>query len=191
MAESPAWHCNTVRCKMFNPNIFYLPFMPAQIFGRCILPKFRFTFIKSVNIQNSLLRTWALGSHTQLKKMPMKIMRKSKHSICRFILILVGQILKLPNQNTVHFQMAMHDPDTNQKLKQRIFNNLKAGASVAIWHFNTQYMKNMTMVYPVKMECGWNFWLKVSFTISTRATMAGKTGKLLALPSFWVSMRNV
>ena len=47
-----------------------------------------------------------------------------------------------------------HDPDTNQKLKQRIFNNLKAGASVAIWHFNTQYMKNMTMVYPVKMECG-------------------------------------
>ena len=29
--------------------------MPAQISGRCILPKSRFTFIKNVNIQNSLL----------------------------------------------------------------------------------------------------------------------------------------
>ena len=37
-------------------NTFYLPVMPAQISGRCILPKSRFTFIKSVNIQNSLLR---------------------------------------------------------------------------------------------------------------------------------------
>ena len=30
--------------------------MPAQISGRCILPKSRFTLIKNVNIQNSLLR---------------------------------------------------------------------------------------------------------------------------------------
>ena len=56
MTESPAWHCNTVRSKMFNPNIFYLPVMPAQIYGRHILPKFRFTFMKNVNIHNSLLR---------------------------------------------------------------------------------------------------------------------------------------
>ena len=56
LTESQAWHCITVRCKMFNPNTFYLPVMPAQISGRCILPKSRFTFIKSVNIQNSLLR---------------------------------------------------------------------------------------------------------------------------------------
>ena len=30
--------------------------MPAQIYGRHILPKFRFTFMKNVNIHNSLLR---------------------------------------------------------------------------------------------------------------------------------------
>ena len=40
---------------MFNLNIFCLPVMPAQIYGRYILPKSRFTFIKNVNIQNSLL----------------------------------------------------------------------------------------------------------------------------------------
>ena len=55
MTESPAWHCNTVRCKMFNPNIFYLPVMPAQIYGRHILPESRFTLIKNVNFRNSLL----------------------------------------------------------------------------------------------------------------------------------------
>ena len=55
LTESPSWHGNTVRCKMFNPNILYLPVMPAQISGRWILPKSRFTFIKNVNIQNSLL----------------------------------------------------------------------------------------------------------------------------------------
>ena len=37
---------HTVRCKMFNPNIFYLPIMPAQIYGQLILPESRFTFIK-------------------------------------------------------------------------------------------------------------------------------------------------
>jgi hypothetical protein len=36
-------------------NIFFLPVMPAQISGRCNLPKSRFAFIKDVNIQNSLL----------------------------------------------------------------------------------------------------------------------------------------
>ena len=61
MTESQAWHCSTVRCKMFNPNTFYLPVMPAQISGRCILPKFRFTFIKNVNIQNSLLCLQHIG----------------------------------------------------------------------------------------------------------------------------------
>ena len=40
---------------MFIPNIFYLPFMPAQIYGRHSLPKFKFTFMKNVNIHNSLL----------------------------------------------------------------------------------------------------------------------------------------
>ena len=44
----------------------------------------------------------------------------------------MGQILELPNRITVYFQRSNgHDPDTNQKLKQRLFNNLKAGASVA------------------------------------------------------------
>ena len=39
---------------MFNPNIFNLPVMPAQIYGQHILPKFRFIFMKNVNIQNCL-----------------------------------------------------------------------------------------------------------------------------------------
>ena len=69
MTESPAWHCNTVRCKMFNPNIFYLPVMPAQIYGRHILPKFRFTFMKNVNIQNSLLRRNVLKQDPPVTKL--------------------------------------------------------------------------------------------------------------------------
>ena len=43
---------------MFNPNIFYLPVMPAQIYGQHILPESRFTFIKNVNFCNSLLWPW-------------------------------------------------------------------------------------------------------------------------------------
>ena len=68
MTESPAWHCNTVRCKMFNPNIFYLPVMPAQIYGRHILPKFRFSFMKNVNIQNSLLRVYSFICNLRVQK---------------------------------------------------------------------------------------------------------------------------
>ena len=30
---------------------------------------------------------------------------------------------------------------------------------------NTQYMRNPDIVYMLKMEYGWNFWLKVSFII--------------------------
>ena len=161
---------------MFNPNTFYLPVMPAQISGRCILPKFRFTFIKSVNIQNSLLRTWALGSHTQLKKMLMKIMRKSKHSICRFILILVGQILELPNRITVYFQHSNgHDPDTNQKLKQRLFNNLKAGASVAIWHFNRSSIQGIVFCCFRAAFC-----TKCNFRLPN----------LLTIPNLWAFLPN-
>ena len=72
------------------------------------------------------------GRHTQLRKMPNKVISETKHSIGRFILILVGQILELPKRITaVHFQRSNgHDPDTNQKLKQRLFNNLKAGHTV-------------------------------------------------------------
>ena len=68
LTESPAWHYNTVRCKMFNPNIFYLSVLPAQIYGRHNLPKFRFTFMKNVNIQNSLLRIWLPGVWVVTKK---------------------------------------------------------------------------------------------------------------------------
>ena len=34
-------------------------FSPSQIYGRHILPKFRFTFMKNVNIHNSLLWDYA------------------------------------------------------------------------------------------------------------------------------------
>jgi hypothetical protein len=34
-------------------------------------------------------------------------------------------------------------------------------------HFNTQYMTNSTLVYPVKMEYRSNLWLKVSFIVCT------------------------
>ena len=67
LTESPAWHCKTVRCKMFNPNIFYLSVMPAQIYGRHILPKFRFTFMKNVNIHNSLLCPAVCRTHILLR----------------------------------------------------------------------------------------------------------------------------
>ena len=66
---------------MFNPNIFYLPVMPAQIYGRHILPKFRFTFMKNVNIQNSLLRTYSIPN-TQFKN----ISRGPMTTICIIML---------------------------------------------------------------------------------------------------------
>ena len=49
---------------------------------------------------------------------------------------------------------------------------------------NTQYMRNPTMVYPVKMEHRWNFWLKVSFTISTYTT------KIFVLKSLHMKRRS-
>ena len=31
--------------------------------------------------------------------------------------------------------------------------------------FNTKFLRNLTMVYLVKTEYGWNFWIKVLFTL--------------------------
>ena len=36
---------------------------------------------------------------------------------------------------------------------------------------NTQYMKNSTIIYPLKMEYVWNFWPKVSISIWTLGLM--------------------
>ena len=69
---------------MFKINIFYLPVMPAQIYGRHILPKFRFTFMKNVNIHNSLLRsklTDKIRSEVLLQKSGLKCLNEAVASI--------------------------------------------------------------------------------------------------------------
>ena len=120
------------------------------------------------------------GTHTQLRKMLTKAISESKHSICRFILILVGQILELPNRITVHFQRSNgHDPDTNQKLKQRLFNNLKAGASVAIWHFNS--LPGALSIQEIVFCC-----FRAAFCTKCNFRLPN----LLTIPNLWASLPN-
>ena len=82
MTESPAWNCNTIRCKMFNPNIFYLPVMPAQIYGRHVLSKVQIYFHEKCQFSQLLTPLlWYRRRHRWVQKCAIVHLRSIMHSI--------------------------------------------------------------------------------------------------------------
>ena len=137
MTESKAWQCNTVRCKMFNPIIFYLPVMPAQIYGQHILPKFRFTFMKNVNCHNSLLRSQYICRIVYSLASVLKALLSERDSSNKTYANLLTSELTISQsldkifffyQKTVLFQSSFHNDWKKTKRNDQFFKTSKPKA---------------------------------------------------------------
>ena len=117
----------------------------------------KLTFLPKNERKNSTLLLCDLFSFVFWKKLKIP----KRHFEINWPLVL------LPFFNSVVYLLDLSRIYTPRGCDRSIitFRDLPTSSIIAAWlvgGVNTHYMRNPTMVYPVKMEYGWNFWLKVS-----------------------------